>query len=92
MSSKTFGVVVGVVIALAVAMFGGLYMLGLYAQGNAGFNERYGDEFQYQNLEPDTYDLEEDTLYFEDGDTFQEDANFNFDDKTPTNEDIQFLE
>jgi ABC-type transporter Mla subunit MlaD len=43
MSSKTFGVVVGVIVSLAVAMFVGLYMLGLSGQGHTQTSARYYD-------------------------------------------------
>ena len=69
MNSKTFGAVVGVVIALAVAMFVGLYMLGLSGQGHVESDAAY---YEYKYLD--------DAYYYEDGDTFTEDEGFYFDD------------
>ncbi len=64
MHSKTFNIVVGVVIALAIAMFAGLYLLGLSSDKNDDyFNEGYGDEY---GLYEDEYGEYVDDEYFDD--------------------------
>ena len=68
MNNKTFGVVVGVIIALALAMFAGLYMLGLSSDGGGAFNDGYDYTYDDTLLDDntvydDTYYNEEDLLY-----------------------------
>ena len=87
MNNKTFGVVVGVIIALALAMFAGLYMLGL--AGNPNNNDTFNDgyEYNYDDISYYPYD-EEGAEYYDDfidyeyaegDDFFYDDSDFYFD-------------
>jgi len=63
MNNKTFGIVVGIIIALALAMFAGLYMLGLSSDGGSSFNDGYN--YDYEDTSTYLYD-DEDTAYYDD--------------------------
>ncbi len=65
MNNKTFGIVVGVIIALALAMFAGLYMLGLSVNNtDSAFNDGY--EYEYENSTIFYPDVTEDAQYYYD--------------------------
>jgi len=57
MNNKTFGVVVGVIIALALAMFAGLYMLGLSSDGGGAFNDGYDYTYDDTLLDDNTVNV-----------------------------------
>lgn len=90
MKNKTFGVVVSIIIALALAMFAGLYMLGLEGRSNNAFDDGYdydsttiypydeeGTEYSDDFADYEYY--EGDEYYYEDDDSFYGEADFYFD-------------
>ncbi len=87
MNNKTFGVVVGVIIALALVMFSGLYMLGLSGNNTNTFNDGY--EYNYDDIPYDSSEYDEayteyyndfiDYEYTEGEDFFYDDSDFYFD-------------
>ena len=95
MNNKTFGIVVGIIIALALAMFAGLYMLGMAGNNPNTFNEGY--EYNYDDSAytfDETYDdyandytdeftdfHPEDEFYFEDTGEFSADDNVYYDEE-----------
>lgn len=58
MNNKTFGMVVGITVSLALAMFIGLYMLGL--SGNSASSKTFDDGYGYLSQTDD------DGYYYED--------------------------
>ena len=91
MDNKTFSIIVGTVIALAIAMFAGLYLLGLSTtQPNNSFDDGYDDPTtnteEYTATETYSQDDSEaytDYYYAENGDVYKDDgAYFYFDDET----------
>jgi len=94
MNNKTFGVVVGVIIALALAMFAGLYMLGLAGNSTGTFNDGYEYDYddattfypydeegaEYYDDFAEYEDYLGDDFYFDEGDDFlYDEAEFYFD-------------
>jgi len=95
MNNKTFGIVVGVIIALALAMFAGLYMLGLTSNSSNSFNDGYEydyddtsalyqDDTGYNNeYGSDEFYFDEDgadIYYDEDGNAYNDEADVYYDD------------
>ncbi len=74
MNNKTFGIIVGVIISLALAMFAGLYLIGL---SGAPSSSSFNDGYEYQDDDYETYD---EYYYGTDGEVYEDDgAYFYFD-------------
>jgi hypothetical protein len=96
MNNKTFGIVVGIIIALAVSMFAGLYMLGLSDTRDTSFNDGYeynytSSYYPYDTVDGDLglealdhYHYEDYDYYYEDDPTLYEDSGIYFDETTGT--------
>ncbi len=71
MNNKTFGIVVGIVIAVAIAMVTGLYMLGTVGNYKETFDKGYEDD--YTIIDEGVYD--DDSFYSDDSFYFDADGN-----------------